>query len=91
MSWRSGSKLFIEIWPAIQRNMPDRELRVEFTASLLKLFVRDDMDPYDVECVHPDVRAAMRMAGITITEPEAYTDDDSFSTPAKRRPWWRLW
>ncbi len=76
MSWRSGSKLFIEIWPAIQRNIPDQELRVEFTANLLRLFVQDDMDPYDVEDVHPDIRAAMRKAGIEIAEPERYEDDD---------------
>jgi hypothetical protein len=25
--------------------------------------VKDDMDPYDVEDIHPDVRAAMRKAG----------------------------
>ena len=77
MSWRSGSKLFIEIWPAILSNIPDRELRVEFTAELLKLFVRDDMDPFDVEDVHPDIRAAMRQAGLEIAEPERYKDDES--------------
>src|SRR5205814_5972543 len=64
MSWRSGSKLFIEIWPAIQSSIPDRQQRIEFTGELLKLFVRDDMDPYDVEDVYADIRAAMRRAGI---------------------------
>jgi len=77
MSWRSGSKLFIEIWPLIQSNIADREHRVEFTAELLTLFVRDDMDPYDVEDVHPDIRAAMRHARIEIAEPDRYQDEVS--------------
>jgi hypothetical protein len=75
MSWRSGSSLFIEIWPAVQRYIPEPEYRIDFTANLLKLFVRDDMDPWDVEDVHPDIRAAMRKAGIELQEPERYTDD----------------
>ena len=75
MSWRSGSQLFIEIWPAIQTNIPDRQYRIEFTAKLLSLFVDDDMDPFDVEDIHPDIRAAMRHAGIEIAEPERYQDE----------------
>jgi hypothetical protein len=76
MSWRSGSSLFIEIWPAIQKHIPEREFRIEFTAGLLKLFVRDDMDTYDVEDVHPDIRAAMRHVGMELAEPERYKDDE---------------
>lgn len=76
MSWRSGSKLFIEIWPAIQANITDRQHRTEFTAKLLTLFVEDDMDPYDVEDIHPDIRAAMRHAGIELAEPERYQDEE---------------
>ena len=76
MSWRSGSKLFIEIWPFIQANIPDRQYRIRFTAKLLTLFVHDDMDPYDVEDVHPDIRAAMRHAGIELIEPERYQDEE---------------
>jgi hypothetical protein len=41
----------------------------------LKLFVENDMDPYDVEDVHPDIRAAMRLAGIQIAEPERWPDE----------------
>lgn len=76
MSWRSGSQLFIDIWPAIQANISDRQHRIEFTGKLLTLFVEDDMDPWDVEDVHPDIRAAMRSAGIEISEPERYPDDE---------------
>ena len=76
MSWRSGSKLFSEIWPAIQSNIPDRQHRIEFTGKLLMLFVRNDMDTYDVEDIHPDIRAAMRYAGFEIAEPESYQDDE---------------
>jgi hypothetical protein len=79
MSWRSGSKLFIEIWPAIQANIPDRDLRVEFLGQLLQLFVDNDMDTWDVEDVHPDIRAAIRSVGLEISEPERYTEDDSLA------------
>ena len=35
----------------------DREERIAFTAKLLRLFVDDDMDTYDVEDVYPDIPA----------------------------------
>ena len=76
MSWRAGSRLFIEIWPAIQTNIPDQQHRIEFTAKLLTLFADDDMDPFDVEDIHPDIRAAMRHAGIELSEPERYQDEE---------------
>ena len=64
------------IWPAIQANITDREERIEFTAKLLELFVYYDMDTWDVEDVHPDIRAAMRRARFEVSEPERYPDDD---------------
>ncbi len=75
MSWRAGSKLFTEMWPLIQTNIPHREHRIEFAAYILKQMVRDDMDPVDVEDIHPEVREAMCQAGIEISEPERYKDD----------------
>jgi hypothetical protein len=75
MSWRTGSKLFLEIWPLIQANIDDRQERIAFTGELLQLFTKGDMDSWDVEDVHPDIRTAMRRAGIEITEPERYKDD----------------
>lgn len=75
MSWRTGSKLFIEVWPLIQSNIPDREQRIEFTGRLLQLFVEQDMDSFDVEDVHPDIRVAMRSVGIEIAEPGRYAGD----------------
>ena len=76
MSWRTGSQLFIEMWPLIQANITDNEDRIEFTGQLLQVFVREDMNPWDVEDVHPDIRAAMRHVGIEIAEPDKYEDDD---------------
>lgn len=74
MSWRTGSKLFTEIFPVIQRNVSDREERIEFLGELLQLFVNNDMDPYDVEDIHPDIRAALRNIDIEISEPERYPE-----------------
>jgi len=88
MSWRTGSKLFAEMWPLIQSHIADREHRIEFTAQLLKQMVKDDMDAFDVEDIHPDVRAAMRQAGIEISEPERYKDDDASAGGTKK--WWKF-
>jgi hypothetical protein len=65
------------MWPLIQANITNREHRIEFTGKLLKLMVEDDVDPFDVEDIHPEVRAAMRQVGIEISEPERYQDDES--------------
>jgi hypothetical protein len=62
------------MWPIIETNILDREHRIDFTARLLKLFEEDDMDTYDVEDLHPDVRAAMQRAGIEIAESHRYQD-----------------
>ena len=75
MSWRAGSKLFTEMWPLIQANIPDREHRIDFTGYLLDRMIQDDMDPSDVEDLHPDVRAAMREVGIEISDPDRYKDE----------------
>jgi hypothetical protein len=34
------------------------------------------MDPFDVEDVHTEIRAAMRLAGLEIAEPERYKNDE---------------
>lgn len=88
MSWRGGSKLFAEMWPLIQANIPNDEHRIEFTGSLLTLMVENDMDTYDIEDIHPDVRAAMRTVGIDISEPDRYTNEATDSKPTKK--WWQL-
>jgi len=75
------------MWPLIQANIPDREHRIEFTGHILKLMVRDDMDPFDVEDIHPEVRAAMRQAGIEISEPDKHKDEAGGS---EKRKWWKL-
>jgi len=75
MSWRTGSTLFLEIWPRIKANITDVNERIEFTSETLKLFAKWDMDTWDVEDVDPEIRAAMRMAGIDVAEPERYRDD----------------
>lgn len=85
MRWRTGSKLFQEIWPLIQSNIPDREVRVEFTGELLQVFVNGDTDPWDVEDIHPDIRAAMRHVGIEISEPERYQTTQPLNEPERKK------
>ena len=74
MSWGSGSSMFIDFWPLIQKHMPEQEDRIDFTAELLKLFVKEDMDPWEVEDLHEDVRAALQKSNIGIGEPDRYDD-----------------
>jgi hypothetical protein len=57
--------------------LDDPEGRIEFTGRLLLLFCDEDMDPWDVEDVHPDIRAAMRLVGLEIQEPERYPRDSA--------------
>jgi hypothetical protein len=76
------------MWPLIQSHIKDREHRIEFTAGLLAQFVDSDMDPFDVEDIHPEVREAMRKANIEISEPERYKSDNN---PAEtKKKWWKI-
>jgi len=75
MSWRTGSKLFLQIWPAIKANITNREERIEFTAALIRVFVEEDMDTYEIEDVDGDIRKAIVQAGYEICEPDRYKDD----------------
>jgi hypothetical protein len=74
MSWRTGSRVFVEIWYVIHANIDDADERIALTADLLRLFIERDLDPWDVEGLHPDVRAAIVKAGFSIREPERYPD-----------------
>ena len=51
------------------------EERIEFTGELPQIFARTEIDTWEDEDVHPDIRVAMRHVGIDITEPEQYKDD----------------
>ncbi|MCE2028692.1 hypothetical protein [Sessilibacter corallicola] len=72
MSWRTGSAIFLEFWPILQSKIRDKDELIDFTSKLLKLFVEGDMDTWDIEDVHPDIRSAMKLAGMEISEPERY-------------------
>ncbi len=40
MSWRAGARLFREIFPLIQRHVPEDDFRAEFVRDLLDFFQR---------------------------------------------------
>ena len=48
MSWRAGARLFREIWPLIQRHVPEDGFRADLTRELIELFQRCDMDATDL-------------------------------------------
>jgi len=59
MSWRAGNKLFWETWPAVKDNIPDPEVRAEFTRGFLTLLLDMDADPSDFRDRDPEVDRLM--------------------------------
>jgi hypothetical protein len=60
MAWRAGATLFSEIWPIIAARVKPDEFRKEFTERLLTYFLECDVDPADLEGLHPEVDAVLR-------------------------------
>jgi hypothetical protein len=63
MGWRAGAKLFREIWPLIQANVPEDDFRAAFVRDLLDFFQRCDMDGTDLRRVHPEIDNALDELG----------------------------
>ena len=61
MAWRAGAKLFREIWPLILKYEPEGNFRREFTTDLLDLFLGCDVDPSDLQGLHPQVDQALKV------------------------------
>ena len=59
MSWRAGAKLFREMWPLIQRNIPEDDFRAEFIRDLIDFFQGCDMDGTDLRRIHPEIDKAL--------------------------------
>ncbi len=57
MSWRSGTSLFLEVWPSIKKHIPDDDLRKDFSKELIQLFSNWDMDPMDLADTDPELDA----------------------------------
>jgi hypothetical protein len=55
MSWRQGATLFREMWPLIEKHIPEREYRFEFVMELLEYFMDCDMDGNDLLGFHPEI------------------------------------
>ncbi|MCA9800998.1 MAG: hypothetical protein KC777_03375 [Cyanobacteria bacterium HKST-UBA02] len=49
MSWSSGSQLFCDFWPLIKKAIKKKKERLEFTADLLEVFERWDIDLADLD------------------------------------------
>ena len=63
MSWRAGATLFREMFPLIQRHVPEDDFRAEFVRELLDFFQRCDMDGTDLRRVHPEIDKALDAIG----------------------------
>ncbi len=59
MSWRSGARLFIDMWPLIQRHVPQEDIRSDFVRDLIDFFQGWDMDGTDLRGIHPEVDKAL--------------------------------
>ena len=64
MSWRAGAKLFCEMWPLIQKHVPEDDFRAELTRDLIDFFQRCDMDGTDLRRVHPEIDRALDELGV---------------------------
>jgi hypothetical protein len=64
MSWRAGAKLFCEMWPLIQRHVPEDDFRAEFVRDLIDLFQNCDMDGTDLRRFHPEIDKALDQLGV---------------------------
>ena len=59
MSWRTGAKLFWELWPKIEANIPDSKQRAEFTRDMLKLLLKHDVAADDLRGQEEEVDRLM--------------------------------
>jgi hypothetical protein len=60
VAWRTGARLFQEIWPLVLARVEPDEFREEFVRDLLALFLECDVDPTDLEGLHPEVDRALQ-------------------------------
>jgi hypothetical protein len=60
MAWRTGAELFAEMWPLIAARVEPDDFRQEFIEHLLAYFLECDVDPSDLEGLHPEVDQALR-------------------------------
>jgi hypothetical protein len=64
MSWRAGAKLFRDIWPLIQVNIPEETFRHEFVRDLVRLFMDADMDGTDIRRIHSEIEDVLNELGV---------------------------
>jgi hypothetical protein len=60
MAWRTGARLYHEIWPLVLARVEAGEFRDEFVRDLLTLFLDRDVDPADLVGLHPEVDRALQ-------------------------------
>ncbi len=60
MAWRTGARLFQEIWPLVLARVEAGEFRDEFVRDLLTLFLDRDVDPADLVGLNPEVDQALQ-------------------------------
>lgn len=72
MSWRTGSSLFLNIWPEIRDSIEDQSHLREFTLALVELFAENDMDVADLEHAIPELDEIL---GVASGENYDYDDD----------------
>lgn len=59
MAWRTGAVLFREMWPLIAARVEPDDFRQEFVERLLAYFLECDVDPTDLDGLHPEVDQAL--------------------------------
>jgi len=56
--------MFREMWPIMEKHLAndDEQWRVEFLAAVLTVFLDCDVDPNDLERLHPEIDRALEIA-----------------------------
>ena len=51
--------MFREMWPLIQKYVPEDDFRADFVRDLLSLLLDCDMEGADLRCFHPEIDEAL--------------------------------
>lgn len=78
MSWRTGSLLFLEIYPVIKQHLGEDKNNEEFLKSLVQLFLAHDIDPYDISDVDSELDDILKsIYGMPEEDSAEPTDEDN--------------
>jgi hypothetical protein len=77
MSWRTGSSIFLEIWPIIEKNISNENELSSFSKDLIDLFVSHDMDIHDLLNFNDSLNKSLEQNFGLVEEEEGFIGHDN--------------